>query len=84
MLGITTKQLLENIENIVNSAYSFKRGGLTGNEPIKYELCPTDYTKKTDGVTSSDVMNASYSGNAMVKLPEYKPNYTRHGVRQSQ
>ncbi len=30
-----------------------------------YKLCPTDYSKKADGVTASDVANVNYGGNAM-------------------
>lgn len=33
-----------------------------------YELSETDYTKKKDGVTASDVANASYAGGAFSKL----------------
>ena len=33
-----------------------------------YELSETDYTKKKDGVTASDVSNASYAGGAFSKL----------------
>ena len=33
-----------------------------------YELSETDYTKKKDGVTASDVSNASYVGGAFSKL----------------
>lgn len=29
-----------------------------------YELCPTDYTKKIDGTTASDVSNLDYAGGA--------------------
>jgi len=33
-----------------------------------YELSETDYTKKKDGVTDSDVLNTSYAGGAFSKL----------------
>ncbi len=33
-----------------------------------YELSETDYTKKSDGTTASDVSNASYDGGAFSKL----------------
>ena len=36
---------------------------------IDYELCHTDYSKKIDGVTASDVSNAAYAGNAMATIP---------------
>lgn len=50
---------------------------LRGNRPymvkndgtIDYELCHTDYSKKIDGVTASDVSNAAYAGNAMATIP---------------
>ncbi len=50
---------------------------LRGNRPymvkndgtIDYELCHTDYSKKIDGVTASDVSNATYAGNAMATIP---------------
>lgn len=36
---------------------------------VAYYLDPTDYTKKADG-TASDVANASFAGNAMMKWPK--------------
>jgi len=33
-----------------------------------YELCETDYTKKADGTTESDVANTSYDGGAFSKF----------------
>lgn len=35
-----------------------------------YRLSETDYTKKEDGVTASDVANASYNGGAFAWLPK--------------
>ena len=35
---------------------------------VDYYLDPTDYTKKADGVTASDVADTSYDGNAMVEF----------------
>ena len=35
-----------------------------------YELSSTDYTKKADGVTASDVANTSYTGGAFSWLPK--------------
>lgn len=34
---------------------------------VDYYLDPSDYTKKADGVTASDVANTSYAGNAMME-----------------
>ena len=34
-----------------------------------YKLSPTDYTKKIDGTTASDVANTAYAGNAMSAIP---------------
>src|SRR5574344_1112878 len=39
------------------------------NGAIDYKLCPTDYTKKEDGVTASDIATTSYTGNAMSAMP---------------
>lgn len=39
------------------------------NGAIDYKLCPTDYTKKEDGTTASDIANTSYTGNAMSAMP---------------
>lgn len=36
---------------------------------VDYYLDPSDYTKKADGVTASDVANTSYDGNAMMEFP---------------
>lgn len=36
---------------------------------VDYYLYPSDYTKKEDGVTASDVANTSYAGNAMAQFP---------------
>lgn len=37
---------------------------------VDYYLDPDDYTKKSDGITASDVANASYAGNAMMEWPK--------------
>ena len=37
------------------------------NGTVDYYLDPDDYTKQIDGVTASDVANASYGGNAMME-----------------
>lgn len=34
---------------------------------VDYYLDPSDYTKKVDGITASDVANSSYGGNAMME-----------------
>jgi len=34
-----------------------------------YKLMPTDYSKKIDGITASDVANLAYAGNAMAAMP---------------
>ena len=39
------------------------------NGAVDYQLDPNDYTKKSDGVTASDVGDASYGGNAMSAIP---------------
>lgn len=36
---------------------------------VDYYLDPSDYTKKADGATASDVANTSYDGNAMMEFP---------------
>lgn len=42
-----------------------------------YELCESDYTKKADGVTASDVANLDYPGGAYSWLRKiYKEEYT--------
>lgn len=50
---------------------------VTGNKPlmlkndgtVDYYLDPNDYTKREDGVTTSDVSNTNYAGNAMAQFP---------------
>ena len=37
---------------------------------VDYELSHSDFTKKLDGVTASDVTNSSYSGNCMIGFPQ--------------
>ena len=39
---------------------------------VDYELSRTDFTKKSDGVTASDVSNTAYAGNAMIEFRKYK------------
>ena len=39
---------------------------------VDYELSRNDMTKKVDGVTSSDVSNTAYAGNAMIEFRKYK------------
>ena len=39
---------------------------------VDYELSRTDFTKKSDGITASDVSNTAYAGNAMIEFREYK------------
>lgn len=39
---------------------------------VDYELSRTDFTKKSDGVTASDVSNTAYGGNAMIEFRRYK------------
>ena len=41
------------------------------NGTVDYELSRTDFTKKVDGVTASDVANTSYAGNAMIEFRKY-------------
>ena len=54
-----------------NKPYMVKSDGT-----VDYELSGTDYTKKADGVTASDVANASYSGGAFSWLQKiYKKEY---------
>lgn len=47
-----------------NKPYMVKSDGT-----VDYELCATDYTKKADGVTASDVANTSYAGGAFAWIP---------------
>lgn len=42
---------------------------LTFGGEVDYELSHTDFTKKIDGTTASDVENASYNGNFMSEIP---------------
>lgn len=37
---------------------------------VDYELSKSDFTKKADGVTASDVANTSYAGNCMIAFPQ--------------
>ena len=37
---------------------------------VDYELSKSDFTKKADGVTASDVANTSYNGNCMIAFPQ--------------
>ena len=46
---------------------------------VDYYLDPTDYTKKADGVTASDVANTSYAGNAMMEFPPIFMKVTKDG-----
>ena len=39
------------------------------NGTVDYQLDPDDYSKKSDGVTASDVADATYDGNAMSAIP---------------
>lgn len=39
---------------------------------VDYELSRTDFTKKRDGITASDVSNTAYVGNAMIEFRKYK------------
>ena len=39
---------------------------------VDYELSRNDMTKRVDGVTSSDVSNTAYEGNAMIEFRKYK------------
>ena len=36
---------------------------------VDYYLDPTDYTKRADGVTASDISDPTYAGNAMMEWP---------------
>ena len=40
---------------------------LKSDGTVDYYLDPSDYSKKEDGVTASDVANTSYDGNAMME-----------------
>ena len=42
---------------------------LKSDGTVDYYLDPTDYTKKEDGETTSDVANTAYDGNAMAQIP---------------
>ena len=54
-----------------NKPYMVKADGTAD-----YALCETDYTKKADGVTASDVANTSYNGGAFAWAPKiYKMEY---------
>lgn len=37
---------------------------------VAYELDKNDYTKRSDGVTDSDITNSNFAGNAMVGIPK--------------
>lgn len=39
---------------------------------VDYELSRTDFTKKSDGVTASDVSNTAYGGNVMIEFRKYR------------
>ena len=39
---------------------------------VDYELSRNDMTKRVDGITTSDVSNTSYDGNAMIEFRKYK------------
>ena len=39
---------------------------------VDYELSRTDFTKKVDGITASDVATTGYDGNAMIEFRKYK------------
>lgn len=45
---------------------------LKSDGTVDYALSRTDFTKKSDGVTASDISNTSYNGNAMVEFGKYK------------
>lgn len=40
------------------------------NGTVDYELSKSDFSKKADGVTASDVSNTSYDGNCMIAFPQ--------------
>ena len=46
----------------------FKPCMLKSDGTVDYYLDPDDYTKKSDGVTASDVADPDYDGNAMVEI----------------
>ena len=46
----------------------FKPCMLKNDGTVDYYLCPTDFSKREDGVTASDISNTSYAGNAMVEV----------------
>ena len=45
---------------------------LKTNGEVDYELDREDFTKKSDGVTASDVANTSYDGNVMIEFRKYR------------
>ena len=45
---------------------------LKTDKTVDYELSRTDFTKKADGVTASDISNTSYDGNAMIEFSKWK------------
>ena len=48
---------------------------------VAYYLSPSDYTKKADGVTASDVANTSFGGNAMMEWPKiFTKRWTSDGI----
>lgn len=49
------------------------------NGTVDYELSKSDYTKKVDGVTASDVANTAYGGNAMMGWPQVWIKYATSG-----
>jgi|GEM_PF-2788146 len=45
---------------------------LKNDGTVDYELSRDDLTKKSDGITNSDVSNTAYAGNAMIEFRKYK------------
>ena len=45
---------------------------LKTDKTVDYELSRTDFTKKADGVTASDISSTSYDGNAMIEFSKWK------------
>ena len=53
------------IEELCRPVMKLTSGG------IDYELSRTDFTKKADGVTASDVANTSYAGDCFIEFRKY-------------
>lgn len=45
---------------------------LKNDGTVDYELSRDDMTKKSDGITNSDVSNTAYAGNAMIEFRKFK------------